>query len=79
MSEPSELRFEQALERLEELVARMEGGELDLEESLADFEEGVQLVRQCSERLRAAELRVQVLEEGRDGTQERPVDLEAGE
>lgn len=76
--DPSELRFEQALERLEELVTRLEAGDLDLEDSLRDFEEGVRLVRLCSERLKAAELRIQQLEEGPDGPRIRPVDLEGG-
>jgi len=75
-SEPP--RFEDALMRLEELVSSLESGSLDLEKQLSSFEEGVKLVRLCSERLRAAELRVQKLEEGVDGPQESPLDLEAG-
>ena len=58
-----EPRFEEALERLEELVAALEDGELDLEDSLKSFEEGVKLVRLCSERLRTAEVRIQELEQ----------------
>jgi exodeoxyribonuclease VII small subunit len=58
-----EPRFEEALERLEELVAALEEGELDLEDSLKSFEEGVKLVRLCSERLRTAEVRIQELEQ----------------
>jgi exodeoxyribonuclease VII small subunit len=75
-SEPP--RFAAALTRLEELVTSLESGSLDLEMQLSSFEEGVKLVRLCSERLRAAELRVQKLEESVDGPQERPLDLEAG-
>ena len=75
-SEPP--RFADALTRLEELVTSLESGSLDLETQLSSFEEGVKLVRLCSERLRAAELRVQKLEDGVDGPQERPLDLEAG-
>jgi exodeoxyribonuclease VII small subunit len=69
-------RFEDCLERLEQLVADLERGELDLERSLAAFEEGVRLVRQCSERLSAAELRLRQLEETPDGPSERPLALE---
>jgi exodeoxyribonuclease VII small subunit len=54
--------FEDALERLEALVDALEDGELELEESLRKFEEGVRLVRGCSDRLRQAELRVKQLE-----------------
>ena len=74
--EREELRFEEALSRLEELVASLEAGDLDLEDSLASFEQGVRLVRLCSERLKAAELRIQQLEEGADGPSERPVRVE---
>ena len=72
-------RFEDALARLEQLVGLLEDGELDLEGSLANFEEGVKLVRLCSERLKAAELRVAALEQDSRGARERPLDLEAGE
>ncbi len=71
-----EIPFEEALERLEELVADLEGGDLALEESLRNFEEGVGLVRLCSERLRAAELRIVELTESAEGRQERRLDLE---
>lgn len=63
MTPPEELEFEEALLRLESLVGELEGGELGLEESLRKFEEGVRLVRQCSERLEAARLRIRQLEE----------------
>jgi len=72
-------RFEAALERLELLVDQLDAGDLELEESLARFEEGVRLVRFCSERLRAAELRVQELREGPDGLRIEPLELEGGE
>ncbi|MDN3637593.1 exodeoxyribonuclease VII small subunit [Simiduia curdlanivorans] len=53
--------FEQSLAALEALVAKMEKGDLSLEDSLKAFEEGVQLTRECQARLQAAEQRVQVL------------------
>jgi exodeoxyribonuclease VII small subunit len=56
-----EISFEQALERLEAIVERLEGGELDLEAALAAFEEGVALTRRCADRLEQAERRVEVL------------------
>jgi exodeoxyribonuclease VII small subunit len=71
-----ELSFEQAMERLEKLVAELEGGDLPLERSLRIFEEGVRLVRFCSDRLHAAELRVRELEESPDGVRERSLDIE---
>lgn len=53
--------FESAMAELEILVQRMEGGELSLEDSLREFERGVQLTRLCQEQLKSAEQRVRVL------------------
>ncbi len=64
--EEGTVSFEEGLERLEMLVARLEGGDLELEEALEVFERGVALTRQCSSRLEAAERRIEVLvQEGR--------------
>ena len=54
-------RFEDALAELEQIVQRLEKGELPLEDSLAAFERGVTLVRSLSERLAQVEQRVEVL------------------
>ena len=61
--------FENALAELEALVARMESGELSLEDSLAAFEKGIALPRQCQQALTSAEQRVQLLLE-RNGQSE---------
>lgn len=53
--------FEEALAELEEIVARMEGGELSLEESLALYERGQALARHCNKHLETATLRVEQL------------------
>jgi exodeoxyribonuclease VII small subunit len=53
--------FEQALARLETLVRDLESGNVDLDASLAAFEEGISLVRFCTEKLENAEQRVKVL------------------
>lgn len=63
-----ELSFEQALRQLEERVQKLESGDLPLDDALRLFEEGVSLVRQCHERLDAADARIQVLSRGPDGT-----------
>ncbi|MFC3680656.1 exodeoxyribonuclease VII small subunit [Bacterioplanoides pacificum] len=55
--------FETALTQLEQLVQRMESGELSLQDSLQAFEQGVQLTRQCQQALSSAEQRVQILME----------------
>lgn len=53
--------FEQALEELEQLVEKMEHGDMTLEQSLAAYERGVGLYRQCQGALEQAELRVRLL------------------
>jgi len=53
--------FENAMEELESLVTAMEQGELSLEESLAAFEKGIKLTRECQTALKLAEQKVQVL------------------
>jgi exodeoxyribonuclease VII small subunit len=53
--------FETAMRDLEELVARLEQGDLPLEESLAAFERGVTLTRACQTALKEAEQKVEIL------------------
>ena len=65
--------FEESLKRLEEIVRRMEQGNVPLEESLKLFEEGTALAAGCSARLDEAELRVVRLMKGPDGN---PVETE---
>ena len=63
MSKPSgEPSFEGALAELEKIVARMEGGELSLEEALAAHKRGLELARFCQQKLEAAQQQVKVLE-----------------
>ncbi|MCE5215583.1 exodeoxyribonuclease VII small subunit [bacterium] len=59
MVDLSELTFEQALERLEQIVRELDAGEISLEESLQRFEEGMALKKLCLERLAEAEARVE--------------------
>ncbi len=75
MGQSEDVDFEGALSRLENLVGELERGELSLEDSLRTFEEGVRLVRRCSEQLKSAELRIRQLEEGTDGVSEGAVDV----
>jgi exodeoxyribonuclease VII small subunit len=65
--------FEQALDELEELVERMEQGESSLEDSLKDFERGIELTRSCQTALTEAEQKVEILLK-KDGE---PVDFNA--
>jgi len=54
-------QFEQSLDELEQLVAKMEGGELSLDESLRAFERGIALYRNCQAALEQTEARVKLL------------------
>ncbi len=56
------LTFEKALEELEALVARMEDGKLPLEESLAAYQRGAELVKFCESKLTDAQARIAVLD-----------------
>ena len=72
------LNFESAMQELEALVERMEKSELSLEDSLRDFERGVELTRLCQQALRDAELKVQMLVDKDDEPQTADLDS-AGE
>ena len=67
MARKKEKTFEEAMERLEEIVTTMEQGEIPLEESLKLFEEGTALVRRCTEVLDKAQLRVTQVVAGAEG------------
>lgn len=53
--------FEKALDELERLVQKMEGGDQNLDDSLASYERGVALYRRCQAALEQAEMRVRLL------------------
>jgi len=73
----AEKKFEEAMERLEQIGEALEGGDLTLEESLKIFEEGMNLIRFCSKKLEEAEQKVTLLikESGGKLTQQ-PFELE---
>ena len=62
-----EIKFEEAMEKLEDSVRKLEGGNMSLDESLATFEEAIKLVRICNDRLENAERKVKILTESSDG------------
>ena len=61
---PKAPTFEAALAELEQVVADMESGKLPLEESLAAYQRGAELLKQCRSRLDDAQQQVRILEEG---------------
>lgn len=78
MAEKKKMTFEKALARLDEIVRAMESGDAMLDKSLALFEEGVGLVKYCSEALDAAEQKVKILQKG-EGAQITEAAFEAEE
>jgi exodeoxyribonuclease VII small subunit len=63
----SKERFEEAFKKLEQIVAKMESGDLPLEESLKLFEEGMRLSRTCSQKLAEVQKKVELLLKSDDG------------
>lgn len=67
------MNFEQSLARLEEIVQKLENGELMLSDSLKLFEEGTELISACTKMLDEAEQKVVILKQGENGAPtERP-------
>ena len=65
--DPRELKFEEAIADLEQVVEQLESGDLSLEDSLAAFEKGVGLVRYCNQKLSEVEKKVELLVKDRQG------------
>ena len=61
MSTKKDLKFEEALSKLEHIVEQMEQGELSLEESMKKYKEGNQLATLCGDKLKEAEKQIKVL------------------
>jgi exodeoxyribonuclease VII small subunit len=64
---PKETTFEKALKNLEEAVARLEKGQMPLDEALDCFEAGVQSAALCRKKLKAVETRIETLLKDTDG------------
>ena len=65
--DPTDKKFESALEDLEQVVEQLESGELSLEDSLAAFEKGVGLVKYCNQKLNEVEKRIEILVKDKEG------------
>jgi len=66
----SELNFENAMDRLEKIVDQMESGELSLEDLIVRYEEGMNLVKVCQERLATAEQKIEIIARNHAGKTE---------
>jgi len=63
----TDIKFEKALERLEDIVSTLESGDMELEKSLKMFEEGIKMARLCQTHLSTAEKKIEKLIKNRDG------------
>lgn len=76
-SDEGEPSFEKALNDLEQIVEKMDSGDLSLEDLMRSFENGQKLVKICDDSLNTAELRISELEKQMDGNlSEKPSQLE---
>lgn len=64
---PQKGRFEEALNKLEKIVSKLEDGDISLEESLKLFEEGIRLSRFCNQKLEEAEKKIEILLKDKEG------------
>lgn len=65
-----EMKFEEAMKKLEKIVEELEGGNLSLEDSLKKYEEGVQLSQFCTRKLNEAQKKVEMLSKKSTGALE---------
>ena len=77
--ENGELKFEKGLEKLEEVVEALEGGDIDLETALKKFETGIKLTKDLQVRLEASQRKVKKLLAGEDGPVEEDLDASPSE
>ena len=66
----AEIKFEDALKKLEKIVEDLEGGSLSLDDALNKYEEGIKLSKLCAKKLEAAKKKVEILLKSEDGTVE---------
>lgn len=64
----SKLSFEEALVELEKIVKSLESGEVELEKSIAAYERGIALKAHCEDKLKSAQLKIEKITVGSDGT-----------
>ena len=67
LNDPAAMTFEDALKNLEEIVTRLEGGQVSLEESITLYERGESLKRRCEALLKDAEMRIEKITLSADG------------
>jgi exodeoxyribonuclease VII small subunit len=75
-----EIKFEEALKKLEKIVEDLEQGDLSLDEALKKYQDGIEISRSCNQRLENAKKKIDVLGKNKKGEFElKPLDETAGE
>jgi len=74
-----EIKFEEALKKLEKIVSDLEAGDMSLEESLSKYEEGIKLSKICSRQLEAAKSKVELLMKSGNKFDIKPFDVSSME
>lgn len=69
---PTKISFEKAMQELEDIVVRLEEGQLDLDEGMVLYEKGMELGRQCMKMLETAQARVNILSADGEKVEELP-------
>ena len=59
--------FEESLAELEKIASKLEGGDLGLDEAIKEFEKGIKISKECSEKLDQAEKKINILVQGENG------------
>jgi exodeoxyribonuclease VII small subunit len=72
----NEMTFEESVAQLEQIVAAIESGQIGLEQSLAKYEQGMELVKRCRGILDRAEKRIEQLTETKEGLKAEPLDAD---
>jgi exodeoxyribonuclease VII small subunit len=63
----AEIKFEEAMKKMEHIVEDLEKGDLSLDEALKKYQEGIELARVCSQRLESAKKKIEVLAKNKKG------------
>jgi len=63
----AEIKFEEALKKLEKIINELESGELSLDESLKKYQEGIELARTCNQKLDSAKKKIDLLSKNKKG------------
>jgi exodeoxyribonuclease VII small subunit len=76
----AEVKFEEALKKLEKIVEDLEKGDLSLDEALKKYQEGIELSRTCAQRLESAKKKIELLVKNKKGEFElKPFEENKGE